>query len=105
MAFMCNSEEFSYVTFELIPRVLTNLLARFVNCSLGRCKSNCVCQNLLIFISLVLNNFMQYLFTTKSTECKSDLYYINIANNKYTYNMNFKKNKQHYVPSDLTKIH
>ena len=30
---------------------------RFVNNSLGRCISNCVWDNLLIFISLVLNNF------------------------------------------------
>jgi len=34
--------------------------------SLGRCISICVWQNLIIFISLVLNNFIQNLFTTKS---------------------------------------
>jgi len=54
--------------------VSASRLLQFNKCYVSRCISNCVWQNLIIFMSLVLNNFIQNLFTTKSREWKSDFF-------------------------------
>jgi len=63
--------EISLVTFDFVPRVLSNVLIRFVNSSLRRRISNCLAEYNYIHIAGI-EQFHTNLFTTKSRECKSD---------------------------------